>query len=58
MAELEKLKPEVQKQVEKLNNASTNNLDFENSDDRMYEWPPMSKGPGPALQKINSEKVG
>lgn len=54
LSELEKLKPEVFKQVEKLNYAFTDNSIHENNAAGMYEWPPVAKGP--LLQNLHDEK--
>jgi hypothetical protein len=42
LAELENLKPEVLIQVDKLNNETYRTTALESSDERHYEWPPIS----------------
>ena len=42
LAELEKLKPEVRIQVDRINNEISSTAALQSSVDRHYEWPPIS----------------
>lgn len=42
LTELENLKPVVQIQVDKINNETYRTIAVESSDDRHYQWPPIS----------------
>eukprot|EP00250_Pteridium_aquilinum_P005457 c15545_g1_i1 orf=104-556(+) len=54
LLELEKLKPEVQKQVERLNNEIADPVALEKNRENSYEWPPTSRSS--AFQNFSNEK--